>query len=110
MTNKILNLGKALSDLSRLRILMLLRGGELSASAIQKILDCNNSTLSHHLKTLTETGLIKRRREAKWHYFSLARRSEEPETFEWIKLIISGLSHDSQYSLDLKSLHHNYVK
>lgn len=104
MTAKILNLGMAISDPTRLRVLMLLRQGELSASSLQIVLKCNFSTLSHHLKTLEEIGLIKRRRDGKWHFFALPRKSDDPEVFEWLKLILAHLTHDSIYASDLKSL------
>lgn len=56
---EIRNAIKAISDDTRLAIfIILLKKGELSFSQILERLGLNSSTLSHHLKILTEAGLI----------------------------------------------------
>lgn len=62
----------ALSDPRRLRILDLLRGGEQCVCDLQSALDCGQSLLSFHLKTLREAGLISLRREGRWSHYQLA--------------------------------------
>lgn len=62
----------ALSDPRRLRVLDLLRTGEQCVCDLQTALDCGQSLLSFHLKTLREAGLISMRREGRWSHYRLA--------------------------------------
>lgn len=62
---------KALGDSNRLRILNLLSDGEKCACEILKCFDISQSTLSHHMKILSECGLVKSRREGTWNHYSL---------------------------------------
>jgi len=61
----------ALSDARRLRILDLLRAGEQCVCDLQATLDCGQSLLSFHLKTLRDANLIRMRREGRWSYYEL---------------------------------------
>ncbi len=45
-------------------------GAGTSAGEIQEHLDMPGSTLSHHLKRLTDAGLMKSRGEGTFHYYS----------------------------------------
>ena len=63
---------KAVSDPLRLKILYLLKNGELCACHIDFALDKPQSTVSHHLNILKRSNLVKWRREGKWTYFSLS--------------------------------------
>src|SRR5690606_11653301 len=62
----------ALSDTRRLRILDLLRRGEQCACDLQANLDCGQSLLSFHLKTLRDAGLVTFRKEGRWSHYKLA--------------------------------------
>jgi ArsR family transcriptional regulator, arsenate/arsenite/antimonite-responsive transcriptional repressor len=64
---------QALSDPRRLRILDLLRGGEQCVCDLQGALDCGQSLLSFHLKTLRDAGLVTVRKEGRWSHYSLAQ-------------------------------------
>ena len=63
---------KAAADPCRLRILMLLKEGELCVCEIMTALKKPQSSTSHHLSILREGGLIKERRDGKWSYYRLA--------------------------------------
>ena len=63
---------KAVADPCRLRILKLLRDGELCACEIIMALNRPQSTTSHHLSILKEAGLIKERRDGKWSRYRLS--------------------------------------
>jgi len=63
---------KAISDPLRLKILYLLKNGELCGCHIDFALDKPQSTISHHLTILKKSNLVKWRKEGKWTYFSLA--------------------------------------
>lgn len=63
---------KALADPNRLRIVKLLKEGELCACELTIVLPSSQSTVSHHLSVLKSAGLIKERKEGKWSYFRLS--------------------------------------
>ena len=63
---------KAMSDPCRLKILSLLREGELCVCEIMTALDKPQSTTSHHLSILREAGLVRERKDGKWSYYRLA--------------------------------------
>ena len=62
----VLNVYKALSDETRLKILKLLEQGELCVCDIVAALDMIQPNISFHLGVLKEAGFIKDRREGKW--------------------------------------------
>lgn len=64
---------KALCDENRVRILQYLTGGEKCACKLLEDLNIAQSTLSHHMKILTDSGLVIGRKEGKWIYYSISR-------------------------------------
>lgn len=62
---------KALCDENRLRIFELLRSGEKCACVILEDLQISQSTLSHHMKILCESGLVTSRKEGKWTHYRI---------------------------------------
>lgn len=62
---------RALGDPHRIQIIELLREKELSAGEILAALDVVQSTLSHHMKTLSDSGAVNALRRGKWTYYSL---------------------------------------
>jgi len=62
---------KALSDTNRLKIIDMLSCGELCACVILEKFQITQPTLSHHMKTLCDCGLVTGRKEGKWTYYSL---------------------------------------
>ena len=72
MTEGSLNLCfKALSSETRRKILSLLAKKTLSAGDIVKNFNLTGATISHHLKILSESKLIKRKRMGLSIYYSL---------------------------------------
>ncbi len=70
--NQIVNICKALSDETRLLIVLKLKNvNELCACKLLEIVECNQSTLSHHMKILVDSGLVVARKEWKWVHYSL---------------------------------------
>ena len=63
---------KALSDVTRLKIVHLLREGELCVCEIMYALDKPQSTVSHHLNVLKNAGFIKWRKEGIWTHYQLS--------------------------------------
>ena len=64
---------KAFCDENRLMILDLLRSGEKCACVILDELEIAQSTLSHHMKILCESGIVGSRKEGKWTYYFISR-------------------------------------
>ncbi|MHB8839532.1 MAG: ArsR/SmtB family transcription factor [Gemmatimonadaceae bacterium] len=61
----------ALSDVTRLSILEMLRDGERCVCELQDELDAAQSRLSFHLRVLKEAGLVADRREGRWVYYTI---------------------------------------
>ena len=68
---------KAAGEPTRLRILALLRRGDLAVGELVQILDQSQPRLSHHLKTLTTAGLVERLPEGAWVFYR-ARSKDWP--------------------------------
>ena len=64
---------RALSDPNRLMILEILQSRERCACEILADLKIVQSTLSHHMKILCDSGLVDSRRHGKWIYYSLSK-------------------------------------
>lgn len=62
---------KAFCDEKRLNILKLLQSGEKCACSLLEELDIGQSTLSHHMKILCDSGVVVARKEGKWSYYSI---------------------------------------
>src|ERR1700729_402589 len=62
---------KVIADPSRLRILLLLKGEELSVAELQEILAMGQSTISTHLSQLRQAGLVEDRRTGKSSLYSI---------------------------------------
>lgn len=62
---------KALADANRLRIIQLLTDGERCGCELLDQLQITQPTLSHHMKTLEDCGLVASRRKGKWSHYSL---------------------------------------
>ena len=64
---------RAFSDRTRLRILHLLRGGELCVCDLVEVLGVPQPKTSRHLAYLRKAGLVVARKEGLWNYYRLAR-------------------------------------
>ncbi len=74
-TDNLVTALKAVAEPTRLRILVLLRDGELNVKDLTQILGQSQPRLSRHLKLLSEAGLVERFREGSWVYFHISERS-----------------------------------
>jgi len=68
---KIIQALKALAEPTRLRILFLLKFGELNVKDLTRVLGQSQPRISRHLKLLDEAKLIQRYREGNWVYCRL---------------------------------------
>lgn len=69
--DKVVAYHKALADPTRLRMLILLAGGELSGLELAERLYLTPATITHHAAKLREASLVHERREKNTIYFSL---------------------------------------
>ena len=76
-----------LSDPNRLMIIDILSCGELCACVLLEEFNITQPTLSHHMKTLCDSGLVAKRKEGKWMYYSLCEK-----TVQVLKNILSELT------------------
>ncbi len=63
---------KAFCDENRLWILELLQSGEKCACVLLEQLNIGQSTLSHHMKLLVQSGIVSARNQGKWTYYSIS--------------------------------------
>ncbi|MDD3364353.1 MAG: metalloregulator ArsR/SmtB family transcription factor [Syntrophomonas sp.] len=66
---EIIQLFKALADETRMRILNLLKNGELCVCDIEDVLDIQQSNASRHLNKLKVAGLIISAKKSQWVYY-----------------------------------------
>jgi len=78
---------RALADEKRLRILEILREGELCVCVLTEALGIRQSLLSFHLRTLREAGLVSDRKDGRWVHYSLV-----PEAFDEIEALLAAFS------------------
>jgi len=63
----------ALADENRLRLLHLMRGGEICVCFLHGALRANQPRISRHLAYLRRAGLVSARRQGKWMHYSLKK-------------------------------------
>lgn len=79
---------KALGDENRIRILNLLRNGELCVCEIEHILNMTQSNASRHLNKLSALRIIEYEKKAQWIYYKLNK--ETLEQFPFVKELIDN--------------------
>ena len=83
---------KALSDETRLRILKMLESRPLCVCEIQHVLKGSQPNVSHHLKTLTEAGLLESKKEGLWITYKLIQKPETPLHAAALELVRNSLN------------------
>lgn len=77
----------ALSDETRLAVVLRLRDGERCVCELMNEVDAAQSRLSFHLKVLRDAGIVDCRREGRWAYYWL-----KPDTFEEVTEAVKSLT------------------
>jgi len=94
---------KALSDETRLRILNLLRQGELCVCEIETILGITQSNASRHLNRLTYARILEFYKKAQYVYYKL--NEDTLKRYSFIKEILDNeLIREELYRADLEKL------
>jgi ArsR family transcriptional regulator len=99
-----LGMTKALSDESRVRILLSLRGRELCLCQMVAMLGLASSTVSKHLSILHQARLVSVRKEGRWRFYRLPDNGaprEIKDCLEWIK---ASLTDDGIVAEDSRKL------
>ena len=68
----LLTLLKALADPCRLRLIAILLSGEYTVQELTRIFAMGQSRISHHLKILTDAGLLAMKRQGTWSYYRVS--------------------------------------
>jgi ubiquinone/menaquinone biosynthesis C-methylase UbiE len=74
---------EALSDETRMRILLLLEGGEMNVGELGRILGLPLSSVSRHLKTLSDAGWLRVRSEGTSRVYRMPAPSDLPDRGVW---------------------------
>lgn len=74
---------KALSEESRLRILALLMQRELCVCEIESTLNLTQSNVSRHLNMLKKCGIVSSRKDAQWSYYSISPEFRQKHSGLW---------------------------
>lgn len=82
---------KALSDPSRVRVLLSLRRGELCVCQITEMFGLATSTVSKHLSILSHAGLILSRKTERWVYYRLPDESAPVTVREALDWVVKSL-------------------
>lgn len=93
----------ALADKTRLRLLNLMRDGEVCVCFFAEALGTNNPKISRHLAYLRRASLVSGRRDGKWMHYSIrkpADKSGEAILAQTLKM----LAEDKELEADRKRL------
>jgi len=88
---------RALAHPARLRIVAMLRSGELCVCQVTEVLGLAPSTVSAHLKELKNAGLVTERRDGRWIYLALAEDGAVPA---WIACALAHTAGADQVAAD----------
>ena len=95
---------KALSDPSRVRILLALRRRELCVCRITELFGFAPSTMSKHLSILHHAGLIQSRKSERWVYYRLPDKSMPAAIREALDWVQQSLAKTQETRADAKKL------
>lgn len=99
-----LRITKALSDIQRLRILLMLRAGELCVCQIIAVLGLAPSTVSKHLSILSAADLVDSRKDGRWAYYRLPQGEALKAVKPILKWLGESLTGDDSVAKDAKKL------
>lgn len=92
----------ALADPTRLRLLHLMKDGEICVCFLQGVLKTNQPKISRHLAYLRKAGLVESRQDGKWIHYSLKKQDKELQQI--LSDILKRVAKDPRVSNDLKRL------
>lgn len=93
----------ALADTTRLRLLNLMRGGEVCVCFFAETLDTNNPKISRHLAYLKRVGLVEGRRDGKWMHYRISEPSDA-KAADVFRATMKMMETDPTMKADIKRL------
>ena len=91
---------KAVADPKRVKILELLSCGSLCACDILEHFDFTQPTLSHHIRVLSEAGLVASEKTGTWHHYTIDQEKAQKYIDETVHL----LTHSEECSCQSSSV------
>lgn len=95
---------KAFCDEKRLMILEMLQSGEKCACHLLENMNIGQSTLSHHMKILCDSGIVNSRKEGKWTYYSISTEGSLYAMKLLEKLTEVNIKENSEYNVSCKEI------
>ena len=92
-----------LADRTRLRLLNLMRDGEVCVCFFAETIGTNNPKISRHLAYLKRARLVVGRREGKWMHYRISE-PENKQAEEVFKLIMEMFKKDKEMQSDREQL------
>lgn len=89
----------ALADRTRLRLLNLMRDGEVCVCFFAETLETNNPKISRHLAYLRRARLVTGRREGKWMHYQISRPADK-KVQELFDNLMDMLREDTEMQTD----------
>lgn len=93
----------ALSDRTRLRLLNLMRDGEVCVCFFAETLGTNNPKISRHLAYLKRASLVSGRRDGKWMHYRISEPKDESVSAIFAATL-KTLENDAEMQLDRRKL------
>jgi DNA-binding transcriptional ArsR family regulator len=100
----LLGITSAISDETRIRILMMLNIAELCVCQITAALNLAPSTTSRHLSILEAADLIRRRKVGRWVHYKLNDPSESKPVKDALKLVSISVSKSQHVTEDRRRI------
>lgn len=93
----------ALADRTRLRLLNLMRDGEICVCFLADTLETNDPKISRHLAYLKRANLVTGRRDGKWMHYRI-NEPTDPKAKEILNSTLDMLASDAEMQKDRKRL------
>lgn len=88
MLNELADFFSIFSDATRIKILSALAVSEMCVNDISRMLELNQTTVSHQLKSLKNQGAVKYRRDGKSIFYSIANETINDTLLNGVDYII----------------------
>lgn len=93
----------ALADRTRLRLLNLMRDGEVCVCFFAETLNTNNPKISRHLSYLKRANLVSGRRDGKWMHYQISE-PKNGKALEMFSNLMEILKEDEEMQTDRERL------
>ncbi len=96
----ILAIATALSDRTRLRLLLSLRDCELCVCQLVEFIGLADSTVSRHMSILKSAGLVDARKSGRWVYYKLSKTATRSASQKILDIVLRSAVDDPQVAQD----------